>query len=337
MTRLRRRSPGRAAWPRICCCPASWRVLADAPDLPALAERLRTGREPVRLTGPARLLPCLERPFGGAPASGCVVLARWCVERPGLLERPPRRRGPAEPAGCWCAGWSTALRPRTGSAGTLPTPALPHGGAGDTGRPADRGGDGRAAGRLAPPGRLRAGGAPRRRATGSPRCSTPRSPGLSSPRALRPRPGWTTELRWYVPRLLDLENVLTALALAAAPSDRGARAPRRGRKRRARRRWSGSPARGRGRGAARGPGGLRGHAASSAPSRSTEPSRLAEHLAAVTARPSLAGRAPTHSGSAPVLDYLLRLREEVERFQRLAWALALGAPPLERLGEVYAR
>ncbi|MGO9066311.1 MAG: V-type ATPase subunit, partial [Myxococcaceae bacterium] len=142
-------------------------------------------------------------------------------------------------------------------------------------------------------------------------------------------------LRWHVQTLVDEENLLTALVLADSPSElelsalfvdggtvsfaaleRVARTPTRlAALEQAKATFRGS---------------LWADAFVG-----TELSHLPERLAAAH-RVHLHRTARTEPlGSAPVLDYAARLRGEVERFQRLAWAMALNAPLEERRREVY--
>jgi vacuolar-type H+-ATPase subunit C/Vma6 len=315
--------------------PGDWQALRDVPDLPALAAQLEHAREPVHLLGPGRDAALVEQAVRRRTGERLAILARWCRGHPALLEvifgDEDRRSLRA-----LVRGAAAAAPPEARLAGTLPTPALPL----------------RALETLAAQPTIAAVAAllvtwrhPAASALeGAPRRGPPDLLLLDAAltrefarRALAAARGGDQVLRWHVGALVDRENVLAVLALAASPADL-------------------KPA------ALFVEGGSVGQAAlervaaarpqlaaleeARAEFRHTifqeaftevEPSRLAAHLAA-------AHRAHLHSqarsdplGSAPVLDYALRLRDEVERFQRLAWALALDAPREERLGEVYLR
>ena len=311
---------------------AEWQRLADAADLPTLAGRLEQGREPLHLHGSATSAG-VEEAVRQRAGERLALLSRWCEGRRELLDvifgDEDRRSLRAIVRGAAAAAPSEdRLR------GTLPTPALPL----------------RALETLAAqpnipavaallvvwrhPAASALEGAPRRGPPDLLLLDAALSREFASRAVATARRG-DAPLRWHIQTLVDCENVLTALALSDATAElelsalfiAGGSVPLAALERVAR---------------ARPPvAGLevaravfRGTALQSA-FKEVEPSRLSEHLAAVR-RAHLRHLARVDPlGSAPVLDYVLELREEVQRFQRLAWALSLGAPLDERLGEVY--
>jgi len=315
--------------------PGEWEVLADVPDLPALAARLEHAREPLHLRGPSPDAAFVERAVRRRAGERLALLARWCGDHRALLEAifgdEDRRSLRA-----LVRGAAAAAPPEARLAGTLPTPALPL----------------RALETLAVqpsvaavasllvawrhPAASALEGAPRR---GPPdllllEASLTRE---FTARALAAARKGDAVLRWHLVALVDQENVLAALALAESPAElepaalfvEGGSVPLAalGRIARARPRL---PALQEAQQAFRG-------TVFEEAFTEVELSLLAERLAA-------AHRGHLHSaaradplGSAPVLDYALRLRNEVERFQQLAWGLALGAPLAARLGEVHPR
>jgi vacuolar-type H+-ATPase subunit C/Vma6 len=311
-----------------------WNALADASDLPTLTSRLVQGREPLPLRGPATASD-VERAARRLAGQRLALLARWCEQRPELLEvlfgDEDRRSLQA-----LVRGALAAAPPDARLAATLPTPGLPL----------------RALETLAAQPTIAAVAAllvAWRHPAAAALDSAPRRGPADlllvemaltrdfAGRALRAARRGDSVLRWHTQTVVDLENVLAALVLAEAPAevelsalfveggrvsftalDAVARAPTRlvalekARAAFARTAFEEAFTQG-------------------------EPSRLAQRLAALH-RGALHRRARTDPlSSAPVLDYALRLREEVQRLQRLAWAVALDAPLAERLGEGYAR
>jgi hypothetical protein len=312
--------------------PGEWEALADVPDLPALAARLEHAREPLRLFGPAADAASFERAVRRRAGERLALLARWCGDRPALLGAifgdEDRRSLRA-----LVRGAAAAAPPEARLAGTLPTPALPL-------RALETLGGQPSVAAVAAllvawrhPAASVLEGAPKRGPLDLLALDAALTRDFSA-RALAAAPRGDAVLRWHLGALVDRENVLAAMALAESPDElepaalfvEGGSVPLAAVERVARARPR-LPA-------------LR--EAQQAFRRTifedafteVEPSLLAGRLAA-------AHRAHLHAvartdplGSAPVLDYALRLRDEVERFQQLAWGLALEAPLVERLGEV---
>ncbi len=308
-----------------------WLVLVESPDLSALVGQLEHAREPLQLRGPPDAA-LVERAVRQRAGERLALLGRWCGERAGLLEiifgDEDRRNVRA-----LVRGAATAAPPEDRLAGTLPTPALPL----------------RALETLAAQPSIAAVAAllvawrhPAASALeGVPKRGPPELLLLDAAltrafarRALAAARWWDADLRWHVISLVNRENLLAALAFAEAPTEfefaalfvEGGTVGLSALKRvaRARPRLS----------ALQEAQALFRHTVFAEAITEIEPSRLAERLAAVH-RAHLYRAARTRPlGSAPVLDYALRLREEVEQFQRLAWALALDAPRQVRLGEV---
>ncbi len=314
--------------------PSEWSVLVDASDMPTLASRLAQGREPLALHGPATASD-VERAARRLAGGRLALLARWCDQRPELLEvlfGDEDRRSLRALA----RGALAAAPPDARLAATLPTPELPM----------------RALETLAAqptiaamaallvawrhPAAAALASAPRRGPADLLLVETALTRDFAG-RALHAARRGDAVLRWHTQTVVDLENVLAALVLAEAPAEvqlsalfvDGGTVP-----------FAALDA------VARAPGRLTALQQAQAAFRGTvfaeaftqvEPSRLAQRLAALH-RGSIHRRARTDPlSSAPVLDYALRLREEVQRMRRLAWAVALDAPLEERLGEGYAR
>jgi vacuolar-type H+-ATPase subunit C/Vma6 len=315
--------------------PGEWQVLADVTDLSALGTQLERAREPLQLRGPGPDAVRVEQAIRRRAGERLALLARWCRDRPALLDvifgDEDRRSLRA-----LVRGAAAGAPPEARLAGTIPTPMLPL----------------RALETLAAQPTLAAVAAllvAWRHPAASALASAPRRgpPDLllldsaltrvfASQFRTAARRG-DAMLRWHVGALVDRENVLAVLALSESPAEvspaalfvEGGSVPLLALERvaAARPRLAALQAAGEA---------FRNTVFEDAFTE-VEPSRLAERLAALH-------RAHLHRtvrieplGSAPVLDYALRLREEVERFQRLAWALALEAPREERLGEVYAQ
>ncbi|MGO9830075.1 MAG: V-type ATPase subunit [Myxococcaceae bacterium] len=309
-----------------------WQGLVDAPDLPTLAARLEQARTPLHLDG-APTAARLERAVRRRAGERLALLARWCRERPELLEvlfADEDRRS----LRALLRGAAAGVPPEDRLAGTLPTPALPL-------RALDTLAAQPSIAALAAllvvwrhPAASALAGAPRRGPPDFLLLETALTRNFAG-RALLASRRADALLRWHVETLLDEENVLTALLLADSPSElqlaplfvEGGRVSLVALEAVARTRPP-----------------LAALELAKACFRGTlldaafvgsETSRLAERLAAVH-RAHLHRTARTEPlGSGPVLDYAAHLRQEVERFQRLAWALALNAPLEERRGEVY--
>jgi V/A-type H+/Na+-transporting ATPase subunit C len=315
--------------------PEEWQALADVPDLPALAARLEHAREPLHLRSSTPDAALVERAVRRRAAKRLALLARWCGDRPALLEAifgdEDRRSLRA-----LVRGAAVAAPPEARLAGTISTPALPL----------------RALETLAVQPSVPALAAllvawrhPAASALeGAPRQGPPDLLLLDSAltrefaaRALAAARQGDAALRWHLGALVDQENVLAALALAesgvelepAALFVEGGSVPLAAVERVARARPR-LPA------LQEAQQVFRGTVFEEA---FTEVvlSLLAQHLAAAHRAHLHAAARTDPLGSAPVLDYALRLRDEVERFQQLAWGLALDAPLAERLGEVHPR
>ena len=312
--------------------PAEWQGLAAAADLPAFLVRLEGAREPLRLRALPPEAAAVELAVRRRAAERLALLARWCGDRSALLEAifgdEDRRSLRA-----LVRGAAAGAAPEARLAATLPTPALPV----------------RALETLAAQPNVPAMAA-LLTAWGHPLASALQGAPKRGPldllaleaaltrafaaRALAAARRGDAVLRAYLAGLLDMENALAALALTAAPSELepkavlvgGGSVPLSALEKVARARPSVPALR-----AAE--EAFRGTLFAAAFS-DLEPSRLAERLASLLHAHvhRLARTDPL--GSAPVLDYVLRLRAEVQRFQRVAWGLALGAPVHERLSEV---
>ena len=315
--------------------PGEWQVLAAVADLPALVTQLEHAREPLRLRGPRADAASVEQAVRRRAAERLALLARWCRDQPALLEAifgdEDRRSLRA-----LLRGAVAGAPPEARLAGVLPTPSLPL----------------RALETLAAQPSVAALGAllaawshplapalrdaPRRGPPDLLALETSLTRAFAA-RALAAASHGDAVLRLYLAQLVDMENVLAALALTAASTElepaavlvSGGSVPLSALER-----------------VARAPPGVPALRAAEEAFRGTvlasgftelEPARLAERLASLlrTHLHRLARIDPL--GSAPVLDYALRVREEVQRFQRLAWGLSLGAPLAERLGEAVPR
>ena len=312
--------------------PADWRALSDAADLPTLAARLGQARESLHLRGPATAAG-LERAVQRRAGQRLALLGRWCAHRQELLDvifgDEDRRSLRA-----LVRGAAAAAPAEDRLAGTLPTPALPL----------------RALEMLAAqpsiaamatllvvwrhPAASALEGAPRRGPADLLLLEVALTREFAGRAVAAARHG-DALLRFYVHTLLDRENALTALALADAPAEIGLSAlfveggsislVALERVARARPRLAALQ---------EAQGAFRDTVLKDAFTE-VEPSRLEEHLAQVHRQQVHRASRAEPLGSAPVLDYALRLREEVQHFQRLAWALVLEAPIDERLGEDY--
>ena len=307
---------------------SEWRGLAQVSDWSALAARLEQAREPLPLHGPSTA-NTVERAVRQRAGERLALLARWCSHREELLEvifgDEDRRSVRA-----LVRGAAARAPPEDRLAATLPTPALPL----------------RALETLASQPNIAAVAA-LLLAWRHPAASALKgAPARGPPDLLLLETALTREfarraqgagrrgdalLRWHLQTLVDSENVLSALVLAESQEDvqlaplfiDGGSVSLTALERVAR-------ARPRLAALEQAQAALRGTVLEDAFTHD-EASGLAERLAQ-------AHRAHLHRtarvdplGSAPVLDYALRLREEVQRFQRLAWALALSAPLAERL------
>jgi len=142
------------------------------------------------------------------------------------------------------------------------------------------------------------------------------------------------ELRWYVATSIDLENALTAVMLVGSGPDRTGLEPVPGGTRLPLATWkaitaAGSVAAALAQAGEAFSGTPFAHAFSGAGGVGLARTRTwdaAMRTARVRAR-----TAPL--SSAPLIAYVLAVRDEVQRLQRLIWALALGAPASARGGE----
>lgn len=301
-------------------------------DLGTVAERLRTGPDPAVLAGPGAPTPeALETAIRRRAGARLAALARWCADVPDvltvLLGEEDRRNlrllfhGAVE-------GAAPADRLR----GVVPTPALPSGAlatlAAQTSVPAMAALLGVWHHPDAPAlASIRAPGPPDLLALDA---ALTRS---WAARATAAAARVDDELRRYVSVTIDLENALTAVALVGASGDRPELEPVPGGHRfppvawrtigaagsvaaalaLARQGFAGTPFER----AFSGGGGV----------------ALARDRAWVTALEVARGRARTAPlSSAPLIAYVLGVREEVQQLQRVIWAIALGAPAATRGG-----
>jgi vacuolar-type H+-ATPase subunit C/Vma6 len=311
----------------------AWDELRTAPDLGALAERLRTGPEPIVLAAPGSPGPdALEAAIRRRAGTRLSALARWCAESPDvvtvLFGEEDRRdlrlliHGVVEGAPA-----SDRLR------GTIPTPSLP-------------------AGALAV---LAAQTTVTAMAAALSAWRHPDEPALAASRAPGPPDlialdvaltrSWAArataaaarvddELRRYVAASIDLENALTAVMLAGSGLDRTELEPVPGGTRFPPPRWKVVAAAG-------------SVAAALALAREAFSRTPFEHAFSGAGGVGLArtrawdaalriARVRARSAplsSAPLIAYVLSVRDEVQRLQRLVWGLALGAPASSRGGE----
>ncbi len=312
--------------------PAALDELRTAQDLQTVAERLRTGPDPVVLTGPGVPTPeALEAAIRRRAGARLAALARWCVDVPDvltvLLGEEDRRdlrlllHGVVE-------GAAPADRLR----GTLPTPTLPTG----------------ALATLAAQTTVRAMAAllaawrhPDAAALAS--IKAPGPPDLLALDAALTR-SWAAraasaaarvdaELRRYVAATIDLENALTAVMLAGSTGDRPELEPVPGGARFPVRAWKAIASAGSvaaalvlaRQGFARSPFERAFSGAGGA--------ALARDRAWAAALDIARARARTAPlSSAPLIAYVLGVRDEVQELQRLVWGVALGAPAAARRG-----
>jgi len=308
----------------------AWEELSAAPDLVAVAERLRSGPDPIVLPGPGApgpelLEPAIRRRAGARLAT----FARWCSGAPDvstvLLGEEDRRN-----LRLLLHGVVEGALPADRLRGTIPTPTLPVAAlatlAGQT-----------TVGAMAS--LLGIWRHPDAEALSSPRAPGP--PDLLGIDAALTR-SWAgrataaaarvdEELRRYVSVSIDLENALTALMLAGNRGDRPELDPVAGGARLSadrckaiasagsvaaalaltRESFGGTPFE---------------HAFSGAGGAALARTRTwdaALRIARVRAR-----TAPL--SSAPLIAYVLAVRDEVQRLQRLIWGLVLGAPASAR-------
>jgi len=309
-----------------------WEELRAAPDLGAVAERLRSGPDPIVLPGPAATGPePLEAAIRRRAGARLATFARWCAEAPDastvLLGEEDRRN--------LCLllhGVVEGALPADRLRGTIPTAALPAG----------------ALATLAAQTSLDAMASllglwrhPDAAALGSPRAPGP--PDLLVLDAALTR-SWAArattaaarvdeELQRYVAAGIDLENALTAVLLAGNGRDRPELSPVPGGARLSPDRW-------------RAIGAAGSVAAALAVAREEFTSTPFEHAFSGAGGAALARtrawnaalriarvRARTAPlSSAPLIAYVLAVRDEVQQLQRLIWALALGAPVSARGG-----
>ncbi|HZJ53679.1 MAG TPA: V-type ATPase subunit [Myxococcaceae bacterium] len=312
--------------------PAALDELRASLDLGTVAERLRTAPDPVVLTGPGAPTPeALEAAVRRRAGARLAALARWCADVPDvltvLLGEEDRRdlrlllHGVVE-------GAAPAERLR----GTLPTPTLPMGAlstlAAQTTVPA-----------LAA--LLAAWHHPDAPAVASVRAPGP--PDLLALDAALTR-SWASrataaatrvddELRRYVAATIDLENALTAVMLAGGPGDRPELEPIPGGRRFPLPAWRAIASAGSVAAALI----LARHRFAATPFErafsGAGGAALARDRAWAAARDIARSRARTAPlSSAPLIAYVLGVRDEVQQLQRVIWALALGAPASARGG-----
>jgi vacuolar-type H+-ATPase subunit C/Vma6 len=312
--------------------PAAMDELRTSLDLGGVAERLRTGPDPVVLTGPGGATPeALEAAVRRRAGARLAALARWCTDVPDvvtvLLGEEDRRD-----LRLLLHGVVEGAAPIERLRGTIPTPTLPMGAlstlAAQTTVPAIAA-------------LLAAWRHPDAAALASVRAPGP--PDLLALDAALTR-SWASrataaaarvdeELRRYVAVTIDLENALTAVMLAGSSGDRPDLEPVPGGHRftapawraiasagsvaaaltLARQGFAGTPLER----AFSGAGGV-----ALARNRTWTAALKIARLRARTAPLS----------SAPLIAYVLGVRDEVQQLQRLVWALALGAPASARGG-----
>jgi len=309
-----------------------WDEMRVAPDLGAVAERLRSGPDPIVLPGPTTVGPeTLEAAIRRRAGVRLATFARWCAGAPEastvLLGEGDRLN-----LRLLLHGVVEGALPADRLRGTIPTPSLPAA----------------ALATLAAQTTLDAmasllglWGHPDAAALGSPRA--PGQPDLLAldgaltrswaARATTAAAKVDEELQRYVAAGIDLENALMAVMLAGTGRDRPELEPVPGGARLSPERWKAI--------------GLAGSvAAALAVAREEFTDTPFEHAfsgaggaALVRTRAWDAGlriarvRARTAPlSSAPLIAYVLAVRDEVQQLQRLIWALALGAPASARGG-----
>ena len=312
--------------------PAAREELRASLDLIGVAERLRTGPDPILLVAPGIPTPeALEAAIRRRAGARLAALARWCADVPDvltvLLGEEDRRdlrlllHGVVE-------GAAPADRLR----GTLPTPTLPAG----------------ALATLASQTTVRAMAAllaawhhPDADALATDHAPGP--PDLLALDAALTR-SWASrataaaarvdgELRRYVAATIDLENALTAVMLAGSTGDRPELEPIPGGVRFPRARWK----------TIAGAGSVAASLALAREAFAGTPfekafsgaggaalARTRAWTAALAIARARARTAPL--SSAPLIAYVLGVRDEVQELQRLVWGVALGAPPAARGG-----
>ncbi len=306
--------------------------LRAAAELPVLAERLRTGPDPVALAGTgAATAEALETALRRRAGARLHALARWCTDTPDvltvLLGEEDRRdlrlllHGVVE-------GSAPAERLR----GTVPTPTLPSGAlttlAAQTTVPA-------MAALLVAWHHPDADALSTHQAPGPPdllALDTALTRAWAA-RATVAAARVDAELRRYVAATIDLENALTAAMLAGGAADRPEIEPIPGGRRLPPARWkavaaagsvaaalvlaaeafAGSPFES----AFAGVGGA-GRARARAWTTALELARTGARTAPLS--------------SAPLIAYVLGVRDELQELQRLVWAVALRAPNAARGG-----
>jgi vacuolar-type H+-ATPase subunit C/Vma6 len=310
---------------------AAWEELRAVPDLAAVAERLRSGRDPV--VGPGTASPqLLEAAIRRRAGARLATFARWCTDVPdvsGILLGEEDQRNLRLLVHGVVEGAPAVDRLR----GTIPTPSLPAAALATLAAQTTLG---------AMASLLGVWRHPEAEALVSPRAPGP--PDLLALDAALTR-SWAAratvaaarvdeELQRHVRAGIDLENALTAVMLAGGGPDVPELEPVPGGTRLSLERWrsiaaagsmaaalalareafTGTPFQH----ALSGPGGT-----ALARSRAWD---AALRIARVRAR-----TAPL--GSAPLIAFVLGVRDEVQRLQRLIWGLALGAPMSARGGQ----
>ncbi|HVP62669.1 MAG TPA: V-type ATPase subunit [Myxococcaceae bacterium] len=312
--------------------PAALDELRATLDLQAVAERLRTGPDPLVLTGPGVPTPeALEAAVRRRAGARLAALARWCVDVPDvltvLLGEEDRRD-----LRLLLHGVVEGAAPTDRLRGTLPTPTLPTGAlatlAAQTTVPA-------MAALLAawrhPDAAALAG------------VKAPGPPDLLALDAALTR-SWArrataaaarvdAELRRYVAATIDLENALTAVMLAGSTGDRPELEPVPGGVRFPVPAWKAIAAAGSGAAALllarqRFAGSSLERAFSGAGGAALARDRA--WAAVLDIARTRARTAPL--SSAPLVAYVLGVRDEVQELQRLVWGVALGAPAAARRG-----
>ena len=310
-----------------------WDELRAALDLGTVAERLRSGPDPIVLPGPVTAGPePLEAAIRRRAGARLATFGRWCAEAPDastvLLGEEDRRN-----LRLLLHGVVEGALPADRLRGTIPTPSLPAAALATLAAQTTLEGMASLLGIWRHPDAAAVGGP---RAPGPPDLLALDSALTRSwaARATTAAAKVDEELRRYVAAGIDLENALTAAMLAGNGRDRPELDPVPGGARLSLDRWKAIASAGSvaaalavAREAFTGTpfehAFSRGGGAALARTRAWD---AAMRIARVRAR-----TAPL--SSAPLIAYVLAVRDEVQQLQRLIWALALGAPVPARGGQ----